>query len=93
MDFADATLVHLARRESLSTVFTVDFNDFETYRIEGRKRFSILPHRDWIGATDHRNHTPRPNASCPRARQRPPSAWRTKVGQGNPPSGLVEVLD
>ena len=46
MDFADATLVHLARRESLSTVFTVDFNDFETYRIEGRKRFSILPHRD-----------------------------------------------
>ena len=24
MDFADATLVHLARREGLSTVFTVD---------------------------------------------------------------------
>jgi predicted nucleic acid-binding protein len=43
MDFADATLVHLARRESLSTVFTVDRADFETYRIEGKRRFQILP--------------------------------------------------
>jgi predicted nucleic acid-binding protein len=45
MDFADATLVHLARRESLSTVFTVDHDDFETYRIGGRKRLRILPSR------------------------------------------------
>lgn len=45
MDFADATLVLLARRRSLNTVFTVDVNDFETYRIEGRKRFRILPGR------------------------------------------------
>lgn len=45
MDFADATLVHLARRESISTVFTVDHDDFETYRIEGRRRFRILPDR------------------------------------------------
>ena len=43
MDFADATLVHLAERESLNTVFTVDFSDFETYRIQGRKRFRIFP--------------------------------------------------
>ena len=43
MDFADATLVHLAKRESLSTVFTVDRADFETYRIEGRRRFRIVP--------------------------------------------------
>jgi predicted nucleic acid-binding protein len=43
MDFADATLVHLAKRESLSTVFTVDHADFETYRIEGRRRFRVLP--------------------------------------------------
>ena len=43
MDFADATLVHLARREALSTIFTVDYADFETYRIEGRKRFRVLP--------------------------------------------------
>jgi len=43
MDFADATIVHLAKRESLSTVFTVDFGDFETYRIDGRRRFRVLP--------------------------------------------------
>ena len=45
MDFADATLVHLARRESLTTVFTIDHDDFETYRIEGRRRFRIVPDR------------------------------------------------
>lgn len=45
MDFADATLVHLARREKLTTVFTVDNNDFETYRIEGKRRFRIVPGR------------------------------------------------
>jgi predicted nucleic acid-binding protein len=45
MDFADATLVHLAQRESLSTVLTVDHDDFEAYRIGGRKRFTILPER------------------------------------------------
>ena len=45
MDLADATLVHLAERESIATVFTVDHDDFETYRIGGRKRFRILPSR------------------------------------------------
>lgn len=45
MDFADASLVHLAERESLSTVFTVDHDDFETYRVGGRKRLRILPSR------------------------------------------------
>lgn len=45
MDFADATLVHLARRESLVTIFTVDHDDFETYRISGRRRFRIVPER------------------------------------------------
>ena len=45
MDFADATLVHLAARESLSLILTVDHDDFETYRIGGRKKFSILPRR------------------------------------------------
>ena len=45
MDFADATLVHLAERESLSAIFTVDHNDFETYRIKGRRPFRILPER------------------------------------------------
>ena len=43
MDFADATLVRLAQRESIARVFTVDHDDFETYRIEGRRRFTILP--------------------------------------------------
>jgi len=45
MDFADATLVLLAQRQSLNTVFTIDFSGFETYRIESRKRFRILPSR------------------------------------------------
>ena len=45
MDYADATLVHLAQRESLSTVFTTDHDDFETYRFGGRKRLRILPSR------------------------------------------------
>ena len=45
MDFADATLVHLAHRESLTTVFTIDHDDFETYRIGGRRRFRIVPGR------------------------------------------------
>ena len=43
MDFADATLVYLAERESMSTVFTVHRADFETYRIAGKRRFRIVP--------------------------------------------------
>ena len=45
MDFADATLVHVAERESITTVLTVDNDDFETYRIGARKRFRVLPGR------------------------------------------------
>jgi len=45
MDFADATLVYLAKREGLTTVFTVDHADFETYRIEGRKKFRVVPRK------------------------------------------------
>jgi hypothetical protein len=45
MDFADATLVHLASRERLSTILTVDHDDFETYRLPGRKKFTIFPRR------------------------------------------------
>ena len=45
MDFADATLVRLARRENLTTIFTIDHSDFETYRIEGRRGFHIVPSR------------------------------------------------
>lgn len=43
MDFADATLVYLAKRESLSVILTVDHSDFATYRIEGKRQFRILP--------------------------------------------------
>jgi predicted nucleic acid-binding protein len=45
MDFADATLVHLAARERLSVILTIDHDDFETYRLPGRKKFTILPRR------------------------------------------------
>jgi predicted nucleic acid-binding protein len=43
MDFADATLVHLANRESLNVILTVDQDDFATYRLEGKRRFRVLP--------------------------------------------------
>jgi hypothetical protein len=43
MDFADATLVHLAKRESISAILTIDHVDFTTYRIEGKRRFKIFP--------------------------------------------------
>lgn len=45
MDFADATLVQLAARERLSVILTIDHDDFETYRLPGGKRFTILPRR------------------------------------------------
>ena len=43
MDFVDATLVYLARRESLGTVFTMDAGDFESYFISGKRKFMVLP--------------------------------------------------
>ena len=43
MDFANATLVRIAERESLSLILTVDHDDFQTYRIQGRRRFRIVP--------------------------------------------------
>jgi predicted nucleic acid-binding protein len=45
MDFADATLVYLAKRESLSVILTVDQGDFSTYRIEGKRQLRVLPVR------------------------------------------------
>ena len=41
MDFADATLIRIAERESISLILTIDHDDFETYRIQGRRRFPI----------------------------------------------------
>ena len=45
MDFADASLVYLAKRESLTVILTVDQADFFTYRIEGKRQFRVLPSR------------------------------------------------
>ncbi len=45
MDFADATLVYLAKRESLSVILTVDQADFATYRIEGKRQFRVVPRK------------------------------------------------
>lgn len=45
MDYADATLVHLGIRHSISTIFTVDLADFETCRLTGTRRFRIVPGR------------------------------------------------
>jgi predicted nucleic acid-binding protein len=45
MDFADATLVRLGERESLAAIFTIDHDDFETYRLAGSHRFRVVPRR------------------------------------------------
>lgn len=43
MDFADATLVHVANRERIQTVFTLDRRDFSVYRLARGKAFTIIP--------------------------------------------------
>jgi hypothetical protein len=49
MDFADAALVHLAKRASLSAILTVDHADCATYRIEGKRPFRRFPvHQPWL---------------------------------------------
>ena len=45
MDFAAATLVHAANRAGIATIFTIDHDDFQTYRIAKRRRFRIVPDR------------------------------------------------
>jgi predicted nucleic acid-binding protein len=45
MDLADAMQVHVAAREGLSLILSLDHGDFETYRLPGRKKFAILPRR------------------------------------------------
>ena len=43
MDLADASLVRLAERESIRRVFTIDRDDFSTYRAHGLGPFELLP--------------------------------------------------
>jgi len=40
---ADASLVHLANRESIDTIFTLDRRDFSVYRLARNRRFRLLP--------------------------------------------------
>jgi predicted nucleic acid-binding protein len=42
-DFADACLVHLAEREAISTVFTVDRRHFTVYRTATGWALSLIP--------------------------------------------------
>jgi hypothetical protein len=40
---ADAALVHLADREKIETIFTLDRRDFSIYRTASRRLFRIVP--------------------------------------------------
>ena len=41
--FADATLVYLAHRDNIETIFTLDQRDFLVYRTARKKPFRLLP--------------------------------------------------
>jgi predicted nucleic acid-binding protein len=43
VDFADACLVHLAEREQMTTVFSIDRRHFSVYRTASGKVFTLLP--------------------------------------------------
>lgn len=43
MDYADATLVTLAEEMGITEIFTLDEKGFNTYRIFGKKAFTIFP--------------------------------------------------
>jgi hypothetical protein len=42
-DMADATLVYLAEREGIGTIFTLDQRDFSVYRYGNARRLKIIP--------------------------------------------------
>lgn len=43
MDFADATLVQVAKRQGIDQIFTLDRRDFTVYRLGRGKAFTIIP--------------------------------------------------
>ena len=43
MDLSDASLVALAEARGLRQIFTLDQDDFQTYRLHGRGRLQIVP--------------------------------------------------
>jgi hypothetical protein len=45
IQLADAVLVHLAARDRLDTIFTLDQRDFTVYRLPRGKAFRIMPSR------------------------------------------------
>lgn len=45
IDLADASLAWLAVQRRTSLIATTDFNDFETYRLPGKKPFRIMIER------------------------------------------------
>jgi hypothetical protein len=40
---ADASLVYLAERENINTIFTLDRRDFSVYRAARKRAFRIIP--------------------------------------------------
>lgn len=42
MDLADAALVRVAERETLTRIFTLDRAHFSAYRLRGRRRFVLV---------------------------------------------------
>jgi predicted nucleic acid-binding protein len=43
MDLADASLLRVAEREGLHKIFTVDRRDFSVYRLNNRRRPTLIP--------------------------------------------------
>jgi predicted nucleic acid-binding protein len=43
LQFADAALVHLAERESIRTVFTLDRRDFSIIRLKRNRSLTLIP--------------------------------------------------
>jgi len=43
MQLADAALVHIAARDGLDTIFTLDQRDFSVYRLPKGRAFRIIP--------------------------------------------------
>jgi uncharacterized protein len=43
IQLADAALVHIAARDGLDTIFTLDLRDFSVYRLANGRAFHVLP--------------------------------------------------
>lgn len=43
IQLADASLLHLANREGIDTVFTLDRRDFSVLRLSGKKKLRLIP--------------------------------------------------